>query len=141
MKALKDLENGDMLTRTVPVWLWTEEDDNGLVAWFSFERVAGIKARLLDIPHEERSLTALREGLGAAMIWLTGCESADAAARELMKQPSSTLTPHGKPRTRVKRKPKSPTKKRTANRSSERKMVIPRIRVASGGAPGLGKRR
>jgi hypothetical protein len=130
-----------MLTRTVPVWLWTEQDDNGLVAWFSFERVAGVKAKLLDIPYDERSLTALREGLGAAMSWLTGCESPDAAARELMKQPLSTLTPHEKPRTGVKRKPKGLTKKRAANRSSERKMVIPRIRIVSGGAPGLGKRR
>ncbi|MFC5262284.1 hypothetical protein ACFPJ1_09185 [Kribbella qitaiheensis] len=38
VKALRDLENGNMLIRTVPVWLWTEQDDNGLVAWFSFER-------------------------------------------------------------------------------------------------------
>ncbi|WP_433003298.1 hypothetical protein [Kribbella sp. CA-294648] len=141
VKALRDLENGTTRTRTVPVWLRTEEDENGLVASFSFERMAGITAKQLDIPHDERSLTALRDGLGAAMIWLTGCESPDAAARELMKQPSSTLTPHGKPGIRVNRKPKTRTKKRAPNRSSERKMVLPRIRIVSGGAPGLGKRR
>jgi hypothetical protein len=140
VKTLSDLETGDALTRTVPVWLWTEENDDGLAAWFSFERVDGIKATLLDIPHDEGSLTVLREGLGAAMIWLTGCESPDVAARELMKQPVTTLTPYGKPRSRE-RKPKSPTKKRVTRRSSQRKMVIPRIRIVSGGAPGLGKRR
>ncbi|TDU84006.1 hypothetical protein EV138_6474 [Kribbella voronezhensis] len=141
VKALRNIETRDLRPRAVPVWLWTEEDGDELVAGFSFERVEGIKSHFLDVPHDEQSLTGLREGLGAAMVWLTGCESADGAARELMKQPLSTPWSNGKPRTRVKRKPKRATKKRVSKRSSEREMVIPRIRIVSGGAPGLGKRR
>ena len=111
-------EDGHDAWPTLPVWLWTEENDDGLAAGLLLERVDGIKAKLLDIPHDERSLTVLREGLGAAMIWLTGCESPDAAARELMKQPLTTLTPYGEPRSRE-RNPKSPTKKRATRPSSE----------------------
>jgi hypothetical protein len=143
LKALKELETGNPRSRTVPVWVWTDGHDDEPAIWFSFDRVDGVRSTLLDIPREKRSLAVLRDRLGVAMVRLTGCETPDAAARELMKPPQSASTPRTPPQPGASRKSKSPAKKRTikAATSRQRKMVVPRIRVVSGGLPGLGKRR
>jgi hypothetical protein len=143
LTALKELEAGGPRPRSVPVWLWFQDDEDEPAAWFSFERVVGVKSTLLDIPSEEQSLAVMREGVGKAMVWLTGCETPDAAARELTKLAQSAPTPRRPTKAPARRRPKSFTKRRTAKVSArgERKMVIPRIRVVSGGLPGLGKRR
>ncbi|GAB2661705.1 hypothetical protein [Kribbella swartbergensis] len=125
---------------TVPVWLWVEDDDQGRAARFSFERFAGVRATPLEMPHDEQSLTVLSERLGVAMVWLTGCDTPDAAARELMRQQQRTHASPRKPQPRT--KTKSPRKKRpTKTAASGRRMVLPRIRIVSGGLPGLGRRR
>jgi hypothetical protein len=41
LKTLRELEAGDARSRSVPVWLWTEDHEDGPVAWFSFDVVSG----------------------------------------------------------------------------------------------------
>jgi hypothetical protein len=140
--AMRQLEAGHPHSLTVPAWLWVYVNDGQADAWISLEPVDGVTATMLALPDDEESLANLRGEIGRAMMWLTGHSTPDAALRELTKpapQSRKSITKPAKPEP----KPKAATNKRPrkASSRSDRKMVLPRVRIVSGGLPGLGRRR
>ena len=90
--------------------------------------------------------------VGAALLALRGGGDPHAAARELGKQlrparaldwgPVRPVRPRrGVRSVKEKVEPEKTKPRKRARRNPKRKMVLPPIRVVSGGLPGLGKRR
>lgn len=141
-KMLQESETGEPRARSVPVWVWSSTSDNEPEAWVSFEKQHGVKSSMLDLPVDRRSLEALRDGTAAAMMRLTGCTSLDAAEQQLLRSQENTDAtreplPQRPPRKRKAAKGKGSPQ---ALVPRERRMVLPRIRIVSGGLPSLGRR-